>query len=69
MTTQLRTVSPSLYTYRFVEHTRSPIFVFPVGAVYESVAEDVIVDTPIAALEVGRRTREPLHAVLRWRAL
>jgi hypothetical protein len=57
-----------LYTNRFVEHATSPILVFPVGAVYETVAEDVVVYTSIPSHRVRGWAREPLHTIFRVRA-
>ena len=50
-------------TYRFVEHAGLPVFVFPGGTVYKTVAKDVVVYAVVAALPVGGGACEPLHAV------
>ena len=56
-------------THGFVEHARLPVLVLPRRAIYEAVAEHVVVNAAVSAHPVGRRAREPLHAVVRVRAL
>ena len=54
-------------TYRFVEHAGLAVFVFSARTIDETITKDVIVDTSVAAHNVGCRAREALHSVLcRW---
>jgi len=59
----------ALDTDRFVEHASMAIFVFPTGAVYETVAQDVVIYTEISPHSVRSWTRKPLHIALRGWAL
>ena len=52
-------------TYSFVKHAGLPVLVFACRAVYETVAQGVIVDAMVSAHSVRRGTREPLHPVFR----
>ncbi len=55
--------------YRFVEHAGLSVLVLSIGTVHESVAENMVIHTPVSTHGVGGWTCKSLHPVICQRAL
>lgn len=56
-----------VFTYRFIKHTRHPIFIFGIWTVNKSIAQNMIVNTTITTHSIGWWTSEPFHSVFSLR--
>lgn len=57
-----------LKTYSFVEHAGLPVLILACGAVYETVAQGMIINAVVSTHSICSGARKPFHPVFRNRA-